>query len=222
MDNYQELKELALSSGATLFGIADAKELKGDFLIEPKKILEGMDFAISIGYRLSDKAIESIENEPTLLYSFHYKRVNSHLDDISLKVANHIQKKGFQSLPIPASQVVDWERQLGHLSHRKIARQAGLGWIGRSTLLINPQFGSRVRYATVLTDMPLQADKPIDTDCGDCLACIEVCPAGAIKDKKENFDRELCYKLLSEFEKRRGIGQRICGVCLKACRGKNG
>lgn len=218
--NYEDIKELALASGATLFGVADITKLKGDFLIEPKEILDDMDFAVSIGYRLSDKVIESVENEPTLLYSFHYKRVNSHLDDISLKIANHIQKMGFESLPVPASQVVDWENQKGHLSHRKIAHQAGLGWIGRNSLLINPQFGSRVRYATILTDMPLKTDKPIDTDCGSCQACVSACPAGAINDKKEDFDRDLCYKLLSEFAKRRGIGQHICGVCVRACKGK--
>ena len=221
-ENYRELKDLALSSGATLFGVADVTELKGDFLIEPKEILDGMDGAVSIGYRLSDKVIESIDNEPTLLYSFHYKRVNAHLDDISLRIANYIQKKGFQSLPVPASQVIDWEKQRGHLSHRKIAYQAGLGWIGRNTLLINPQFGARVRYATVLTDMPLQIDKPINEDCGDCRACMDICPAGAVKNEKENFDKDSCYKLLSEFAKLRGIGQHICGVCLKVCRGKNG
>jgi epoxyqueuosine reductase QueG len=114
--------------------------------------------------------------------------------------------------------VIDWQKQLGSLSHREIARLAGHGWYGRSNLLVNPRFGSRVRYTTVLTDMPLPAGKPVEGSCGECRLCVSLCPAGAIK--ADGFDREACHAKLKEFCKIQGIGQMICGVCIKACPGK--
>jgi epoxyqueuosine reductase len=70
----------------------------------------------------------------------------------------------------------------------------------------------------VLTDLSLEPDKPVEGDCGNCYRCLEVCPAGAIT--KEGYDRGKCLEKLKEFAKKPGIGQFICGVCVKACKGK--
>lgn len=119
-------------------------------------------------------------------------------------------------MPIPASQVVDWEKNLGHLSHRAVAVQAGLGWIGKSAMFVHPEHRARLRLTTVLTDMPLEpGEKRQDLSCGTCRACIEDCPAGAITE--EGYDRNKCAEKLREFSRMPGIGQSICGVCVKAC-----
>jgi epoxyqueuosine reductase QueG len=94
---------------------------------------------------------------------------------------------------------------------------AGLGWWGRNNLLVNPRFGSQFRLASVLTDAPLEADAPLDHDCGRCAACVNVCPAEAIKAKREDFRLDLCYAKLCEFTRIPFVGQHICGVCVKAC-----
>ena len=62
---------------------------------------------------------------------------------------------------MPASQIVDWEKQTAHLSHKKIGELAGIGFIGRNNLLVNPEIGSRFRLATILTNMPLEPDKKL-------------------------------------------------------------
>ena len=67
--------------------------------------------------------------------------------------------------------------------------------------------------------MPLEADKPLEGDCGTCMKCLEPCPAQAIREKKEEFDHEACYETLKEFKKSGIVGQHICGVCVKACSG---
>ena len=108
----------------------------------------------------------------------------------------------------------------GHISHKFLGWAAGIGFIGRCTLLVHPEYGARMRYVSVLTDMALGADTPYVGECGLCRACIEVCPAGAVKEKREDFDLEACYKELAEFTKIPFIGQHICGVCVKACAGK--
>ena len=119
-----------------------------------------------------------------------------------------------------SSQVIDWDDQLAHLSHKHVAVEAGLGWIGRNNLLVTPQYGARVRLGTVLTDMPLPAGAPLEEDCGECRACIEACPAGAIAEVQEDFDHVGCYEKIREMIKEVNIGQNVCGVCVKACRGK--
>ncbi len=219
LDNYERLKSIAETSGATLFGVTDITSCKDKFYIEPKSILDDLKYGVSIGVRLSNKVLETIVNEPTKIYAFHYKRVNSLLDEIALKILTFIQDKGSSALPIPASQVEDWQNQRGAVPHKLIAHLAGLGFIGRSGLVVNPTFGSQVRYATILTDFPLKADEPKVGNCGDCCECVKVCPVGAIKQDTKDLDLNACRELLKGFSKKPGIGHFICGICVKVCKG---
>ena len=164
--------------------------------------------------------MEDIKDRPTSLYFHHYRQLNFFLDRGAFLLASYIQDLGFKALPIAASQIIDWEKQEGHVSHKKVGCLAGLGWNGRNNLLVNPEFGSRLRLVTILTDMPLEVDKPLDQDCGVCRKCIAPCPAQAIKEKRKDFDHLTCFEKLKEF-RNSGIGQYICGVCIKACPGLN-
>jgi epoxyqueuosine reductase QueG len=132
-------------------------------------------------------------------------------------VASFIQEQGFRALPIPASQIIDWEKQQGHVSHKKVGKLAGLGWIGRNNLFVTPDMGARFRMVTVLTDMPLISGKPLGLDCGSCRRCISTCPAQAIMEAPGDFDHLACYEKLKEFRKKGIVGQYICGVCVQAC-----
>ena len=145
--------------------------------------------------------------------------MNFFLDRGALLVADRIQKRGSRSLAIAASQIIDWEKQRAHLSHKHVGRAAGLGWFGRNNLLVNPDLGSRFRLVTVLTDMPLEPDVPLGRDCGACRACARACPAGAIKDTREAFDHRACYEALKEFRRKGYTTQFICGICVRDCRG---
>jgi epoxyqueuosine reductase len=63
---------------------------------------------------------------------------------------------------------------------RAIAEQAGLGWIAKNTMLINPGAGSWFFLGEIYTDLPLPADPaPVNNHCGTCSACLEVCPTQA-------------------------------------------
>jgi epoxyqueuosine reductase len=217
-ENYNELKDFATENDMALFGVAKLKEIKNLFHQSLRQIADFFTYGISIGYRLSDAVLETIKDEPTLIYKHHYKTVNWILDQTAERISNIIQGKGKKALAVPASQTVDWELQVGHLPHIIVAREAGLGWIGRSGLLVNPIHGARVRYATILTDLQLISDNPLEGNCGDCRKCIEACPASAITMK--NFDKQKCLNKLKQFAAKRGIGQYICGVCVKVCKGE--
>ena len=215
------MKAAAEAEGASLFGVADVSSIKNGFFVEPKSVLNGLDYGISIGVRLAGKVVETVIDEPTKIYAFHYKRINSLLDEIAVKLANFIQNNGYSAFPVPASLVEDWGLMRGAVSHKDVGRLAGLGFIGRSGLLVNPEYGAAVRYATVLTDMPLKADKPVDISCGGCAACVAACPAKAIKKDPRDLDLEACRELLKTFAGKAGIGHSICGICVKTCKGKS-
>ena len=213
-----DIKDFARELGFDLAGIADVTSLRGDFLLEPGS-RERFPLAVSLGKGLSDAVLEDIRDHPTSVYFHHYRQMNFFLDRGALLMADRIQKSGFRSLAIAASQIVDWDRQRAHLSHKHVGRAAGLGWFGRNNLLVNPEIGSRFRLVTVLTDMPLEADRPLDRDCGSCRACAAACPARAIKDTREAFDHLACYETLKDFRKKGYTTQFICGICVRDCRG---
>ncbi len=214
--NRKTLEKAAKGLGADLFGVADISNIKKDFALS-RKAIEPLDYAVVIAVRLSAAALSEIEDHPTKLYFHHYRTVNVFLDQLCLRLVNIIQDKGFSALAIPASQIVDWEKQTAHLSHKKLAVLAGLGWIGRNNLLVNKRLGSKLRLATILTNMPLKADKPVKDSCGSCHLCISVCPAQAIKESASEFDHLKCFEKLKEFQKQRYVEQYICGVCVNAC-----
>lgn len=217
--NYLELKKLTRSLELDLFGVADVSEIKRDFLFSGK-ILEKINSCVCAGFRLSRGVLQDIENEPTRLYFHHYRSVNSLLDQAALKIARRIEKKGYLAVPVPASQIIDWQNQKAHLSHKKIGLLAGLGWIGRNNLLVNKRLGSDFRLVSILTDMPLKTDRPVKEGCGECVSCVKVCPAGAIKKEPSSFDHLACFNKLKEFQKKRLVDQYICGVCVRVCKGR--
>ena len=218
-DNLKKMRVLSRQWGGSLFGVADLRSFKKEEILLPPSLIDRLFYGISVGFHLSDAILEEIENQPTPLYFHHYQRVNILLDTIGLIVTSAIQDLGYQSIPIPASQIVDWKTQKGHLSHKHVAWAAGLGWIGRNNLLVNEQLGSRIRLVTILTDLPLVINSPSIKDCGSCLDCLSLCPAGAIKVRQEEFDHLRCYEQLRTFAKTLHFSHNICGVCVKACRG---
>jgi epoxyqueuosine reductase QueG len=86
--------------------------------------------------------------------------------------------------------------------------------------LVSKDLGSNFRLTTVLTDAPVESDEPLEFGCGSCTACIAACPAKAIKEKPEEFNKTACYEKICEFRKQGYTEQYICGLCVKACRGK--
>ena len=216
----EQLKKLILDLGADLYGVADMTNVETDDFLIDAKLLTKFPFAISIAKKLSKAILEEIIDHPTKLYFHHYRTINMFLDQLATRIASEIEKAGYLALPIPASQIVDWQNQKAHLSHKRIAEVAGLGWIGRNNLLVTPEYGAQIRLVTILTDMPLSAvSGQRSAECDDCFECIKVCPAQAIKERKQDFDHIKCFEKLKEFQKKGYSSQYICGVCVKACKG---
>jgi len=214
---YNKLREVALSSGISAFGAGFIDDLRTYFDALSLEQTEGLSYGISIGARVSDSVLKGIMAGPTRHYLHHYKMLNLLLDQTALRLSLAIQGMGHKALPIPASQIIDWEKQTAHLSHKMIALRAGIGWIGRNNLLVHPDFGSKIRLATVLTDLPLKADKPTEKYCGECKKCIEACPVSAISETHKEWNKTACLEKLKYFAKAHNVGQYICGLCVKIC-----
>ena len=221
-DLRKTLRLLAETRFLSPFGVADLAVARR---AEPN-LLENLPEtpftrAIVFGIPLQRAVLETIVDRPTPLYFHNSRQANYRLDSAALETAAMLQTAGHRALALPASQIITREPMRGHVSHRVLAWAAGLGWWGRNNLLVNPLLGSQLRLVSVLTDAPVEADAPMDRDCGTCVACVRVCPADAIMERREEFRLDLCYRKLCEFTKMPFIGQHICGICVKACHPDN-
>lgn len=217
---YGELKQLALSLSMDLFGVCSIEKEVDRFHKDIRERAGELKYAISLGLGLSREIFETIIDGPNDIYKAHYRQANMILDIASFRIARYIQRKGYEAIPIPASFTVDEMMQRGHVSHRWLAELAGLGWRGRNNLLVTREFGAAVRLTTVLTDIPLTIDKPMEFSCGDCYECISECPAQALRENPKDYNFDRCYQQVLSYSKRNNFGQMICGHCIKVCRPK--
>jgi epoxyqueuosine reductase QueG len=223
------IKTLAEGLGADFFGIANLTPARDFMLSQGGRDVAGYPRAISVGIALLgpivDQLPQRLEKAVAVSYRHHaYDIVNDRLDTIAARLASFLQREGYRAYPIPASKRADDERICAVFSHKLAARLAGLGWIGKSCLLITPEAGPRVRFATVLTDAPLEpTGQAMEARCGDCRECVDVCPVSAFtgrpflenEPREARYDARRCAQYHLELEKKNGVG--VCGMCLYVC-----
>ena len=225
----KRVEAVARAGGADLVGIADLALVDEAIIAQGGPLFAGYPRAVSIGIGLADPLVDRLEDPADrvarAVYRYHtHTVVNATLDRCALAVAGALAGAGYRALPIPASLRTDEERRAGPISHKLAAHLCGLGWIGRSCLLVTPDRGPRVRWITVLTDAPLPpTGSPLDPRCGSCRACVDACPIGAFtgrefspsEPREARFDAAACDRYHRELA---AAGEPdVCGRCVAAC-----
>jgi epoxyqueuosine reductase QueG len=214
---------------ADFFGVADLAPAYEAILAQGGPAVARYPRAISMGVGLLHSIVDQLprraERAVMVAYQSHaYDVVNLRLDAMAARMASRLQAAGYTALPVPASQRVDAEKICSFFSHKLAAGLAGLGWIGRSCLLVTPEVGPRVRWTTVLTDAPLQATgQSLAPRCGDCHKCVDICPVQAFtgrlfdpsEPREARFDAARCDQYMKELERTTGL--HVCGLCLYVC-----
>ncbi len=208
---------VAQDHGVSAFGVCEVGDLVDRFHPEIRARARSLPYAISIGIAVPAAVLDTLTIGPNEIYKSTYHAINTHLDNATFYLAQAACRLGGNAIAIPASKIVNRYPMIGHVSHREIAHKAGLGWQGKNNLLVNPEFGSRLRLATVLTDLELEPDPIDDAGCGNCNICAEHCPVGAIGGSPEDFSFETCRDRVIRYSRENNFGQLICGLCLNLC-----
>jgi epoxyqueuosine reductase len=205
-DKAEKLKAFAKELGVDLVGIADLHSLKGMPLGIPSdaaSFLSHFHSAIVMGAQLGKLGKSAAGTEVSLF-----------LERAALAVVDRLEREGCRVLTVHTEDEFDPVNRMGLMSLKVLAKAAGLGWQGRSLLIVSPQYGPVHRWIGVLADMGLQGGTAIPNQCGDCALCVEKCPAGALS--------------LAEFDphpaRREDVldigkceGDSGCTVCLTVC-----
>ena len=184
---------------------------RGDHWGEP--VVLDHQWAVAITVEMDFECMGTAPEGPTVLESTQ-QYLNS--GAIAVQMAQAIRRLGW-----PAEAHIDANYQV---VCPLVARDAGLGEIGRMGLLMTPRLGPRVRIAVVTTDLPLVTDAPADNPevlhfCGICRKCADICPAQAIPEgppaeiegvRRWQIDQEACFTYWC----RSGTD---CGQCIRVC-----
>ena len=205
------VKNKAFELGADEVGIAEIEptDIYKDRVVNEK-------YAIVIGQKMSWRHFQEVPSHDSAIECL---RIYFSLGEIVIQLADYIRQLGYACTvehPIGDSDVL----------HIPLALKAGFGELGRHGSIIHPKMGPLFRLGSVITDMPLQTDSPIDAGiaafCDNCKACRKYCPANAIPDKRSpeagkdhlgndryKVDTGKCFPYFA--------AHNYCSICLPVC-----
>lgn len=215
-----EIKAAALNLGADLVGVATVARFVGAPPgFSPSDIMPGAKSVVVIARKVPDQLVY---NNLATAYTNAFQDIVKRLDYLACDLAVFVEKKGGQAMPVPADDPYTyWDaenrRGMGDLSHKHAARAAGLGILGKNTLLITPQYGNRVQLVSVITDLDLEPDPLVDDQLcpPECRICLDACPAGALKED-QSVVQKLCREIIGKTLPK-GYWVYDCWECRRVC-----
>jgi ferredoxin len=216
------LKKAALFLGASLVGVAEVNPLwlyeNWRYTLEPLELPAGVRYAVVLAFEMNT---EAVSESPSVATGAATALGYSRSAFTAASIAEFIRNLGYAALPAGNDMALSVP----------LAVDAGLGEVGRSGILITPEYGSRVQLAKIFTDLPLKPDEPVEfgvrETCRSCKRCAKACEAGAISMDddpswtpacsssspgalKWYLDGEKCYG----FWVRNGMD---CSTCISVC-----
>jgi len=189
-----------------IYGIADMhllKEMETGLPTDLRKFLNMFPYAIVLGVQYGKLGKKASGGESSLF-----------LEGAAISIMEYLENKGYRQLIIHTEDEFDPINRLGFMSLKVLAKTAGLGWQGRSLLIISPEYGPLHRLIAILTNLPLQINQPIKNECGDCRKCIEACPQNALTYVAFN-DHPSCREDVLDIKT--CLGDKGCLLCILSC-----
>ncbi len=214
------LIETLEEKGASLIGFSDLSTINS-------KLTKIFPIAVSLVVKYDEKIVENLHTNESAFFE-HDVVLHTHMEGLIQITENLLSELGYECVTIPINILIKDNKQLQELQtfpHKTAATCAGLGWIGKSALLITPEYGPRVKLGTVLTNARFEVGEPILRDrCGKCNLCVEACPYGAIHnvnwrqgiEREALFDAYLCNQMRLNFIPILGR-KHECALCLQVC-----
>ncbi|TDO96428.1 tRNA epoxyqueuosine(34) reductase QueG [Marinomonas balearica] len=196
----------------------------GDLRFKPEELHEGTQRVISLRMHYLPESVETVKRlkTPTKAYVARYalgrdyhKIIRKRLTTLAKRIEEVVGDHGYRAF-VDSAPILE----------RQIAEQAGMGWIGKNTLLLSPKAGSWFLLGELFTNLPLPVDAPSKSrHCGSCDACIQKCPTDAFVEPWV-LDASKCISYLTiehkgsiPVELRSKMGNRIfgCDDCQLVC-----
>jgi len=215
----EEIKSISINLGADQCGIASIERFSNaPSRFKPTDIYSQCKSVVVFLKRMPP---ETIMAENQVIYSHTAYLLYSALDQIALNLCSKLEKQNIHGVPVPTDvPYLFWDAEsqhgMGILSLRHAAHNAGVGILGRNTLLINREFGNMVYIGAVLIDTEIEPD-PLVTDFScppNCKLCLDACPVSALDGMTVN--QKLCREK-SCIQHERGWDIYSCNECRKVC-----
>ncbi|MDD2482196.1 MAG: reductive dehalogenase domain-containing protein [Lutispora sp.] len=225
-ENRKAIEDYIRKQGGDLAGFASAAKYTEIFDIKdgsehPDFYINNAKTIIVIGLKIVDSIMDNLKGEKDP-YSHNLKNYLLHyaydkLDEITAGASRFIEELGYDAYPIQARSEI---RENGYLwsyfSHKKAAIAAGLGHVGKNSIIITTKYGTRVRLATIITDMDIETDTARDKTpgkvCGSCRVCIDACPVKAL-----DFDEKNKYSIIDPVKCQNHMDYCQCALCQGIC-----
>ena len=213
------IKEMTFQKGADICGIAAVDRFadapRG---FHPLDIYADCRSVVVYACRFPSATLAARTNAP---YTLVRNCLVAKLDQISFRVCDDLEKKGIVAIPIPSAEPYEfWDPDRNHgrgiLSLKHAGRLAGIGSIGKNTLLLNETYGNMIWLGAVLLSVDMESDFLLENETciPDCTSCLDACPQKALDGI--TIDQRRCrQRSISCTE---GGGWVLsCNICRKAC-----
>lgn len=215
MDN-KKIKEIMFSLGADLCGIASMDRFAdAPTGYHPLDILPTCKSVISFGCRFP---IGTLICRSDIPYTRVRNSITPKMDAIALDFCIEMEKHQVVCVPVPTNES-QWDKNTGRwrsiVSQKHAAQAAGLGTIGRHSLLITPEFGSMVWLGMVLCEYEFEPDEMKKPLCDNCNLCVDICPVNALEGSE--LKQQTCYDFAFGDDEEKQTWRISCHKCRDVC-----
>jgi epoxyqueuosine reductase QueG len=202
--NVSTIKEMIRDEGIDLVGIAYANALL--LASPPRPAADLMPEARSVVVMAVAHSLGAVYAPDIRMWTRNKMQTSRLLDQTAEKVGRLLEREGYLSLPVSADKPVEIHkldpetgkklphvRTVGHISLKHAAVSAGMGCMGRSNLLLTPEFGPHQRLGAIISEVPLEPDPPRSYELcpPGCRLCEDACPVKALRDG--DYDVDPCF-----------------------------